>query len=107
MSSSATKQFTDLLNGHAIRLMRAAQSDWQESADRFDRGEPPLPHNQTFVGQLGKKLRPVDNDGAFFKAHKAAVRECARLGQLGAFQPLFAQAKHSYRKAWELAREAF
>ncbi len=63
--------------------------------------------DETDVGQLGKELRPVDNDGAFFKALEAAVGECAMLGQLSAFQPVFTQAKRSYWRAWERARHAF
>jgi hypothetical protein len=34
-------------------------------------------------------------------------KECAELGQLAAFQPLFERAKHSYWRAWEVARQAF
>jgi hypothetical protein len=105
--SSATRQFIGLLNDHAVQLMRAAQSDWHLTAERFARGEPPLHHRETFVGRLDGLLRPIDYDGPFFKAHDAAVRQCANLRQLEAFREPFKQGKYSYWRAWELARQAF
>lgn len=107
MEPSATKRFVSLLNDHAARMMQAAQDDSQAFIDRSYLGEPPPDYRETNVGRLDDILRPIDPSGPFFKAHAAAVKECAELGQLAAFQPLFERAKYSYWRAWDRARKAF
>lgn len=106
MGSSPTKEFIALLTDHAARLMQAAQDDWQSPADRFNRREAPVPYAETFVGHLETELRPFDRHGALLSALDGAVRECAELDQLAAFQPLFERAKESYGRAWRRARKA-
>ncbi len=107
MGSSATKQLIVLLNSHAVQLMQAAQDDWRLAEETLLKRERSPDHRQTHVGRLDAELRPHDPSGPFFTAHDDAVRECASLSQLAAFQPLFERVKFSYWRAWEQARQAF
>jgi hypothetical protein len=102
----ATKRFAELLTQHCVKIVRAAQADYQAIEWAFQNGLEPPNYRETDVGKLEADLRSTDRRGEFFKAHDAAVAELGPSG-LPAFSHLFLRAKDAYGKLWEHVRQAF